>query len=187
VLAISVLGPVELRRDAQPVPVPAGKTTEVLIRLAPDAAETISVDQMIADLWGIGAATTARNTVQAKISNLRRVLGNAAQLSGGSSGYTLEVDPSVVDAAEVHYAVPQPIRPLHLRPARGAARPGKRRPLSRIRGRRTRRSISTGAGLTAESHRRCETRPAWISPELSDFLGLDLTGRALLLGLSLHR
>ncbi len=39
--------------------------------------------------------------MQAKISKLRRALGDAAVVSGARSGYTLEVDPSAVDAVEV--------------------------------------------------------------------------------------
>jgi DNA-binding SARP family transcriptional activator len=101
VLAISVLGPVELSRDGQSRVLPAGKTTEVLIRLALDATVTVSVDRLIADLWGVQATGTERNTVQTKISKLRRVLGDPAVVSGGRCGYTLEVDPSVVDAVEV--------------------------------------------------------------------------------------
>jgi predicted ATPase/DNA-binding SARP family transcriptional activator len=101
VLAISVLGPVEFRRDGQPLVVPAGKTTEVLIRLALDSSVTVSADRLIEDLWGVEASATERNTVQAKISKLRRALGDAAVVSGGRLGYTLEVEPSAVDALEV--------------------------------------------------------------------------------------
>jgi predicted ATPase/DNA-binding SARP family transcriptional activator len=100
-LAISVLGPVELRSDGQPLVVPAGKTTEVLIRLALDSTVTVSADRLIEDLWGVEATATERNTVQSKISKLRRALGDAAAVSGGRFGYTLEVDPSAVDAVEV--------------------------------------------------------------------------------------
>jgi len=101
VLAISVLGQVELLRDGQPLAVPAGKTTEVLIRLALDSTVTVSADRLIEDLWGVEATATGRNTVQAKISKLRRALGEAAVVSGGRLGYTLEVDPGAVDALEV--------------------------------------------------------------------------------------
>jgi DNA-binding SARP family transcriptional activator len=83
VLAISVLGPVELLRDGQPLAVPAGKTTEVLIRLAVDPTATISADRLIEDIWGVQATGTERNTLQAKISKLRRALGSAAVVSAG--------------------------------------------------------------------------------------------------------
>ena len=44
---------------------------------------------------------TARNTMQTKVSKLRRALGDAAILSGGRAGYSLGVEPSAVDALEV--------------------------------------------------------------------------------------
>jgi predicted ATPase/DNA-binding SARP family transcriptional activator len=101
VLAISVLGPVELRSDGRRLVVPAGRTTELLIRLALDAGVTVGVDRLIEDIWGFEANATRRNTVQTKISKLRRVLGDAAMVLGSHSGYSLEVDPSAVDATEV--------------------------------------------------------------------------------------
>jgi len=101
VLAISVLGPVEVRSDGRSLVVPAGKTTEVLIRLALDSTVTVSADRLTEDLWGVEATATERNTVQTKISKLRRALGDAALVSGGRFGYSLDVDPSAVDALEV--------------------------------------------------------------------------------------
>ncbi len=100
-LAISVLGPVELRGDGRPLVLPAGKTTEVLVRLSLDCMVTVSADRLIEDLWGVEPTAIGRNNVQTKISKLRRALGGAAVVSSGSSGYRLEVDPSAVDAIEV--------------------------------------------------------------------------------------
>jgi predicted ATPase/DNA-binding SARP family transcriptional activator len=100
-LAVSVLGPVELRRDGQRIPVRPGKTTEVLIRLALEAGALVRTDRLIEDLWADDAATTGRNTLQSKVSSLRRALGDAATVNGSSAGYTLEIHPSAVDALEV--------------------------------------------------------------------------------------
>jgi predicted ATPase/DNA-binding SARP family transcriptional activator len=100
-LSISVLGPVELRSDSDRVAVPAGKPTEVLIRLAMDAGVLVRTERLIEDIWGAEAEATGRNTLQTKVSGLRRALGGAAVVSGGRAGYTLEVDPSAVDALEV--------------------------------------------------------------------------------------
>ena len=47
-----MLGPVELLADGEVLVVPAGKTTEVLIRLALDGAAKVSADRLIEDLWG---------------------------------------------------------------------------------------------------------------------------------------
>ncbi len=44
---------------------------------------------------------TARNTLQATVSRLRRSLGDAALVTGTTAGYTLNVDPGAVDALEV--------------------------------------------------------------------------------------
>ena len=54
---------------------PSGKTTEVLVRLALDAGRPVSAERLIEDLWG-DAAATARNTLQSKVSQLRRALGD---------------------------------------------------------------------------------------------------------------
>src|SRR5690349_441135 len=96
-----MLGPVELRRDGELLPVPAGKTTEVLIRLALEPGIHVRTDRLIDDLWSAQAAGVARNTLQAKISKLRRVLGDAGVLTGDRVGYTLHIDPERVDALEV--------------------------------------------------------------------------------------
>ena len=56
---------------------------------------------MIEDLWADEAVGTARNVLQTKVSRLRRALGDPALVTGTSAGYTLEVDPSAVDALEV--------------------------------------------------------------------------------------
>src|SRR5664279_1619237 len=100
-LTIAVLGPTELRRDGVRIPLPSGKTTELLVRLALDAGVTVRADRLIEDLWGADADVTARNTLQAKASILRRALGGAAVLPGGRGGYTLEIDGGAIDALVV--------------------------------------------------------------------------------------
>ena len=98
---MSVLDVVELHRDGERIPVRRGKTAEVLIRLALEAGVMVRTERLIEDLWADEAATTARNTLQTKVSRLRRALGDAALVTGSSAGYTLEVDASAVDALEV--------------------------------------------------------------------------------------
>jgi predicted ATPase/DNA-binding SARP family transcriptional activator len=81
--------------------VPAGKTTEVLVRLALDAGVQVRTERLIEDLWSGQAAGVARNTLQSKVSQLRRALGDPGLVKGGSTGYTLLVDPDSVDALQV--------------------------------------------------------------------------------------
>jgi len=56
-----VLGPVEVRRDGEPVLVPGGKTAELLVRLALEAGTFVRVDRLVDDLWA--GAPTSRNTL----------------------------------------------------------------------------------------------------------------------------
>jgi predicted ATPase/DNA-binding SARP family transcriptional activator len=100
-LLISLLGAIDIRRDGQPIVIPAGKTTEVLARLAVDAGITVRTERLIEDLWGESADTTEKNTLHSKISRLRRALGDPAAVSGGRSGYKLNVEPTAVDVIEV--------------------------------------------------------------------------------------
>ncbi|WP_068278521.1 BTAD domain-containing putative transcriptional regulator [Aldersonia kunmingensis] len=98
-LTIAVLGPVEVFRDGMRVAVPSGKSTEVLVRLALDAGTPVRAEQLIDDVWGESAARTGRNTLQSKVSQLRKVLGDAIRAEHG--GYTLAVSPDAIDALRV--------------------------------------------------------------------------------------
>ncbi|WP_203701387.1 BTAD domain-containing putative transcriptional regulator [Asanoa iriomotensis] len=97
-VTVAVLGPVSVRRDGVALPLPAGKTTELLVRLALDAGELVRTERLIEDLWG-GAA--GRNTLQVKVSALRKALGDRGLVLGGAAGYTLAVDRGGVDALDV--------------------------------------------------------------------------------------
>jgi predicted ATPase/DNA-binding SARP family transcriptional activator len=106
-LSVAVLGPVEVRRDGVLLPVAPGKTTELLIRLALEAGTPVRADRLIEELWG-GAAS--RNALQAKVSKLRRALGDPARVSGDGSSYILHVDD--VDALRVLAADDPALLPL---------------------------------------------------------------------------
>ena len=94
-----MLGRAEAARDGVPAPVPAGLTTELLVRLALDAGSPVRAERLVEDLWP-DATGVRLNTLQAKISQLRRALGDPAALTGGPEGYTLVIDPAGVDALE---------------------------------------------------------------------------------------
>ena len=85
-----MLGPVEVRRDGRAVPVPGGKTAELLVRLALDAGRPVSADRLLDDLWA-GAPTQPQHAA---------VEGRAAAAGAGDAaaivadgGYRLAVDP----------------------------------------------------------------------------------------------
>ena len=100
-LQVSLLGPVEVRRDGLLVPVPGGKTAELLVRLALDAGLVVRTERLIEDLWAAGAVGTRRNTLQSKVARLRRALGDPLLVVHGDGGYKLAVEPSAVDALAV--------------------------------------------------------------------------------------
>ncbi|MGZ5403886.1 MAG: ATP-binding protein [Nocardioides sp.] len=77
---------------------PAGKTTELLARLALAAGSHVRADVLIEDLW---STPTGRNTLQSKVSQLRRGLRDRDLVLGDQDGYTLAVDPAAVDAVRV--------------------------------------------------------------------------------------
>lgn len=101
VLTVSVLGPLEARRDGVVIRVPAGKASELLVRLAVDAGTAVAADRLMDDLWPADRAAPSRNTLQAKVSQLRRALGGRDLLVEAGGGYRLRVDPGHVDALDV--------------------------------------------------------------------------------------
>jgi predicted ATPase/DNA-binding SARP family transcriptional activator len=96
VLQISVLGPVAVTRDGKLVSVPAGKTAELLVRLALEAGVFVRADRLIDELWE--GAATRRNTLQSKVTRLRRALGDPSAIESGDGAYRLRIEPETVDA-----------------------------------------------------------------------------------------
>ena len=96
---MAVLGPTEVCRDGQRLSLPSGKTTEVLVRLALEAGRLVRTERIIEDLWA--DAATGRNTLQSKVSQLRRALAEPGLVTSGNGGYTLNIAPDSVDALHV--------------------------------------------------------------------------------------
>jgi predicted ATPase/DNA-binding SARP family transcriptional activator len=101
VISVALLGPVEVRRDGELLAVPSGKPTELLMRLAVAAGTMVPKEQLLEDLWAADAVSTTANTMQSKVSRLRRALGDPALVEGGQIGYKLAVDPGAVDVHEL--------------------------------------------------------------------------------------
>ena len=79
--------------------IPAGKTSEVLVRLSLEAGLLVRSERLIEDLWA--GASTQRNTLQSKVAKLRRALGDPTVIASSDGGYKLAVEPSEVDALAV--------------------------------------------------------------------------------------
>ena len=84
-LSIAVLGPVEVRRDGAVLPLPSGKTTEVLVRLAIDAGAPVRADRLI----GGDHAAVSAVLAGARTSHVPALLVAAAMISGDSDGLLL--------------------------------------------------------------------------------------------------
>ena len=73
-----LLGPLEVRRNGQPVEVRGAKPRSMLAMLLLQAGEVVSTDRLIDGLWGECPPATAVNTLQAHVGAVRRVLQDAA-------------------------------------------------------------------------------------------------------------
>ncbi|WP_431936641.1 BTAD domain-containing putative transcriptional regulator [Micromonospora sp. RP3T] len=91
-----ILGPLEVIRAGQPVPLRSPKQRAVLAVLLVHAGRVVSLDLLLAALWGDAPPDTAVGQVQTLIWRLRGVLGDAIATRPG--GYRLVVAPDALDA-----------------------------------------------------------------------------------------
>jgi DNA-binding SARP family transcriptional activator len=91
-----VLGPLELRRDGELLPLPAPKQRALVGFLLLHANEPVSPDQLIEELWGEEPPASARASLRNQIHALRKLLGTET-LTRGPGGYVLNVEPGELD------------------------------------------------------------------------------------------
>jgi DNA-binding SARP family transcriptional activator len=104
VLAVQVLGPVEVHRDGVPLDLGGPQQRAVIAHLAIDAGRVVSVERLIDRLWGETPPRTPLGTLQSYVSRLRRAIepareaGDAPQvLVSEAPGYVLRVPPEQID------------------------------------------------------------------------------------------
>jgi len=95
-----ILGPLEVHHGGGPLRVPGAKERALLADLLVHAGRVVPADRLIEDLWGEKPLGNPANTLQGRVSALRRALGPAgAELVVTSPpGYRLAVEPERVDA-----------------------------------------------------------------------------------------
>ena len=99
-MRIGILGPLEVRGDAgQPIELGGPRLRALVIRLALDAGQTISIERLCGDLWPGDGPADSGNALQALVSRLRHAAGPGI-VQHGAGGYRLAVPPEQVDAAE---------------------------------------------------------------------------------------
>lgn len=105
-MRFGVLGPLAVwAADGKPVPIPGAKVRALLARLLVEPGRAVSVGRLVDGLWGAALPEDPGNTLQGKVSQLRRALeraepgGRELVVSGaGASGYLLRTGPGTVDA-----------------------------------------------------------------------------------------
>ena len=96
-MALYLLGPLEVRVGARPVPITSRHQRALLAALALRPGETLSADRLIDALWGERPPPTAPKALQVQVSKLRRLL-EAPVLTTGDGGYELRLPDEAVDA-----------------------------------------------------------------------------------------
>ncbi|MGW0804195.1 AfsR/SARP family transcriptional regulator [Nonomuraea sp. NPDC002799] len=93
-----VLGPLAVwADDGSAVPVAEPKVRALLADLLAHGGGPVSADRLIDDLWGAAAGRNPVGTLQARVSQLRRALGDPRSVVHGPAGYRLA--PHDTDAA----------------------------------------------------------------------------------------
>ena len=82
-MQVRLLGPVDVVVDDAPRPVPGLRRMAVLATLALHCGEVVSTGRLVDVVWGEAAPTTAVNTLQSRVSFLRRVLGSKPRSAPG--------------------------------------------------------------------------------------------------------
>ena len=80
-MRFGILGPFEVTDGDRVLDLGALRQRAVLAILAINANTTVSLDQLIDELWGDAAPAAATASIQAYISNLRRVLEPGSSVS----------------------------------------------------------------------------------------------------------
>lgn len=94
---IGVLGALEVRRAGAPAALPGARPRTALAALAVHAPHPVSVDGLVAAVWGDAVPARPRGAVHTVVSRLRAVLG-AASVRAGPAGYCLALPAEAVDA-----------------------------------------------------------------------------------------
>ena len=108
-MEFGILGPLEVRDSSGLVRVPGVKERALLADLLVHAGRVVSADRLVEDLWGDAPPGHPANTLQGRVSALRRALGPAGSglVVTSPPGYRLVVEPGWVDAGRFEELVAQ--------------------------------------------------------------------------------
>ena len=104
-LAFRILGTPCVHRDGQPLRLPAGRPTSLLVTLLVHTNQAVPVGALVDELWGQKPPASAVPNLRSHICQLRTLLASSPspetpRLSAGAGGYRLQVCPGELDAVE---------------------------------------------------------------------------------------
>jgi len=114
-LRYSILGPVEVAREGEPLPIPGRRQRRLLAALLLRPNQAVPAEQLAEAVWESEPPTTARTALQVHVSQLRKLLGGES-IETRAGGYLLRLEADQLDAARFE---------RELRNARAAAEPGR--------------------------------------------------------------
>ena len=98
---ISLLGPVSVYRNSEPIRIGAAKHRMIIATLALRLGEVVSQEALIEVLWGLQSPETAQKALQVYVSELRKLIeddpSHPRRLTTHPPGYRLSLPPSAVD------------------------------------------------------------------------------------------
>src|SRR5215210_1159827 len=97
-MEFSILGPLEVRAEAQLLALGGTKPRALLAVLLLHANQPVSFERLAVALWGEDAPAGAVKTLQVHAARLRGALGQPDVLSTTPAGYRLRVEPEELDA-----------------------------------------------------------------------------------------
>jgi DNA-binding winged helix-turn-helix (wHTH) protein len=121
-MQFGILGPLEVRNGEAPVRVPGAKERALLADLLVNAGRVVSADRLVEDLWGDDPPGRPANTLQGRVSALRRALGpgGAGRLVTSPPGYRLDAGLEQLDATRFERLVAEAEVAAAAAPARAA-------------------------------------------------------------------
>ncbi len=107
-MLIQILGRVAVLHGGVMVTVSRAQARGVLALLALNVGRVVSLDTLVASMWGGAEPATARTQIHSAVSSIRRLLATidgTFAVVGGRFGYQLAVDAADVDALQFERAV----------------------------------------------------------------------------------
>ena len=101
-MEFGLLGPLMVRIDGVPVPVPQGKQRVLLAALLLNAGRVVSMDDLAEALWGTAPPPSARVTLQNYVRRLRKALGDedGTRLCTHIRGYSMTASAGELDLTQ---------------------------------------------------------------------------------------